>query len=524
MSQINISPVERIRQHATFKKDAVGAIYEGTNYTYADIYSEARHFATGLLDYGVQAGDRVAYMGVNSLNFMVVLLGCAWVGAVYVPLNFRLAAEEVANQLHDFEPKIVVVEPGHAAIFDSISHDISTHPLLVDNDAALAAYENAPEHWNSLSEFMAGTTRVEPVVLLEDDVAMLLYTSGTTGRPKGAVLTHGNLWWNAVNVDSVVDTRSTDVNLAVAPLFHIGGLNAFTLRAFTSGATTIIRRSVDAEQTVKDLVDYKVTTMFAVPAMLAALTRVPGFASADLSNLRSTVAAGAPVPTALISEFLGRGIAIQQAWGLTETAPFATYLPAALTRTKNGSAGIPMPFTQVKLVDTASGEDVTVADLRGELWVKGPNVIREYWRNEKANADAFVRGWFRTGDIGYLDDDGFLFIVDRLKDMIITGGENVYPAEVERVLSGHPALADNAVIGVADEKWGESVTAVVVMAGAGDLTLQDVRDFVALHLARYKLPTRLHIVESMPRNGAGKLDKLAIRRLVAELTPEANHV
>lgn len=520
MSQINISPVERIRQHATFKKDAVAAVYEGNNYSYADVYAQARHFAAGLLDCGVQQGDRVAYMGVNSLNFMVVLLGCAWVGAVYVPLNFRLAAAEVSIQLHDFEPKVIVVEPGHAAVFDSISHDISTYPLLVDNDVALPQYENPPAHWNSLSGFMAGTTTVEPVVLLEDDVAMLLYTSGTTGRPKGAVLTHGNLWWNAVNVDSVVDTRSTDVNLAVAPLFHIGGLNAFTIRAFTSGATTIIRRSVDAEQTVKDLVNFKVTTMFAVPAMLAALTRVPGFDSADLSNLRSTVAAGAPVPTALISEYLKRGIFIQQAWGLTETAPFATYLPAALTSAKNGSAGIPMPYTQVKLVDTTSGEDVTVADLRGELWVKGPNVIREYWRNEKANTDAFIRGWFRTGDIGYLDHDGFLYIVDRLKDMIITGGENVYPAEVERALAGHPALADSAVVGVADEKWGESVTAVVVLASADQLTLEDIRDFVALHLARYKLPTRLHIVETIPRNGAGKLDKVAIRALVAELTRE----
>lgn len=251
--QVNISPVERIRQHATYKADTVAAIYEGKNYTYADLYEAARKFAAGLLDLGVRPGDRIAYLGFNSYNFMAQMLGSFWVGAVFVPLNFRLAAAEVQGLLIDFEPKVVVVEPGHAAVFDSIASDISTYALLVDNDQALPQYENPGNHWNSLTEFTNGTTDVEPVELIDDDLAMLLYTSGTTGKPKGAMLTHGNVWWNSVNVDSVVDTRANDVNLAVAPLFHIGGLNAFTLRTFTRGGTTIIRRAFDPEQAVNEI-------------------------------------------------------------------------------------------------------------------------------------------------------------------------------------------------------------------------------------------------------------------------------
>lgn len=519
--QVNVSPVERIRQHASFKKDVVAVIYEGRTYTYPELYAQARSFAAGLITQGVTAGDRVAYIGFNSLNFMVSLLGAAWVGAVFVPLNFRLAAAEVQLQLIDFEPKVVVCEPGHAAVFDSIASNISTHALLVDNDAALPAYENPGAHWNLLSTFMNSSTDVPPAPLMQDDLAMLLYTSGTTGRPKGAMLTHGNVWWNAVNVDSVVDTRSNDVNLAVAPLFHIGGLNAFTLRTFTRGGTTIIRRAFDAEQSVKDLVDYKVTQMFAVPAMFQSMVRVPAFAAADLSAFRAALAAGAPVPPSLIEEYAKYGVMLQQAWGLTETSPFATFLPAALTLIKTGSAGTPMPFTELKLVDTTTGEDVIEPDLRGELWVKGPNVIREYWRNEKANADSFVQGWFRTGDIGYLDEDGYMFIVDRLKDMIITGGENVYPAEVERVLAAHANITDSAVVGTPHEKWGEAVTAVVSVKPETELTLEVLRDFVALELARYKLPSRLFIVETVPRNGSGKLDKVAIRALIEGMEPVA---
>ena len=355
------------------------------------------------------------------------------------------------------------------------------------------------------------------MTLDNDDLAALLYTSGTTGRAKGVMLTHGNVWWNSVNVDTVVDTRVDDVYLAVAPLYHIGGLNTFTLRALTRGSTTLIRRSFDPAQTLKDLVEYRVNGWFAVAAMLAAIERQPDFADADLSDLRSTIAAGAPVPPALIARFAEKGVLLQQAWGLTETAPFSTYLEAAKTQAKLGSAGIPMPFTEVIVVDVSTLAPITEAGSSGELWVRGPNVAAGYWNNPTATEAAFTTdGWFRTGDIGFLDPDGYLFIVDRLKDMIISGGENVYPAEVENALNVDLRIADVAVVGAEDERWGEVVVAVVVPATGAALTLDDVRDVAGQQLARYKLPTRMLLVEALPRNASGKLEKPAIRRMVAE--------
>jgi len=349
-----------------------------------------------------------------------------------------------------------------------------------------------------------------------DDPAALLFTSGTTGLPKGVVLTHGNIWWNSVNVDSRLDARRGDVTYASAPLFHVGALNSFALRMVVRGGTLVIRRTFDPVQFLADLVDFKVNTMFVVPSMLRALQRVPGLWDADLSALRSVVVAGAPVPPSQIREFAEHGVLLQQAWGLTETAPFATHLPSEQTLAKIGSCGIPMPYTEVRVVDTTSGEpcDPGVA---GELVVRGPNVTSGYWENPEATEAAFDEdGWFHSGDIGYRDPDGYLYIVDRLKDMIISGGENVYPAEVERVLAGMPGVTDVAVVGTADEEWGETVVAVCSIIPGHDITVDEMREYAAADLARYKLPRLLRIVETVPRNASGKLDRVSIRRLLGE--------
>jgi fatty-acyl-CoA synthase len=319
-----------------------------------------------------------------------------------------------------------------------------------------------------------------------------------------------------VNVDSMVDTRSDDVNLAVAPLFHIGGLNALTLRTLLRGGTVVVRRAFDPAQCLDDLVHHRVTGLFAVPAMYAALAREPGFAEADLSALRSPIVAGAPVPPRLIHDWAERDVLLQQAWGLTETAPFATYLPAALTREKTGSAGAPMPYTEIRVVDPVTGEGIDEADTRGEICVRGPNVTPGYWNNPEATAAAFDdAGWFHSGDIAHRDKDGFYYIVDRLKDMIISGGENIYPAEVERVLTACPGVLEAAALGVPDPTWGETVLAVLTCAPGAEPTLEEVRAFAGRHLADYKLPTRLLLLDRLPRNASGKLAKAELRRMVA---------
>ncbi|MFF2027878.1 AMP-binding protein, partial [Streptomyces sp. NPDC058171] len=303
------------------------------------------------------------------------------------------------------------------------------------------------------------------------------------------------------------------VTYAAAPLFHVGALNSFVVRTIVRGGTVVIRRSFDPQQFLDDLVEHRVNSLFAVPAMLAGLSRVPGVFDADLSALRSVVVAGAPVPPSLIRLYAEHGIWLQQAWGLTETAPFATHLPVEYTLDKVGSAGIAMPYTEVRIVDTSSTLPVGPGTA-GEIVVRGANVTPGYWENSEATAAAFDEdGWFHSGDIGYLDADGYLFIIDRLKDMVITGGENVYPAEVERVLANMPGVTDVAVVGAPDEKWGEVVVAVVSPEENVTVTLDDVRDYATTELARYKLPQQLRIVDRVPRNASGKLEKLAIRQI-----------
>ncbi len=525
MVAVDISPAAAVHRRARYAPDATALVYEERRITAAELSGTVRRLAGGLAAGGVRRGDRIAYLGLNSATLLEALLAAAHLGAVFTPVNFRLAADEVRYILTDCGVHTVIVEEGHRALAESVLADLPARRLvLVDTDPACPAAGPAPAPWVPLSALLGpDSPGQDPVALHEGDLAMLMYTSGTTGRPKGVMLTHGNIWWNAVNVDSVVDTRPADVNLAVAPLFHIGGLNALTLRALLRGGTVVVRRVFDPARCLRDLAAHRVDSLFAVPAMFAALARTPGFAEADLTALRAVVVAGAPVPPQLIREYARHGVLLQQAWGLTETSPFATYLPAPLTEAKAGSAGAPMPYTEVCLIAPGSGVKVDEPGVRGELCVRGPNVTPGYWNNAAATREAFDEaGWFHTGDIAHRDADGYYYIVDRLKDMIISGGENVYPAEVERVLSEYPGVVEVAVVGVPDPRWGETVLAVVTREpGMAVPDVEQVRQFAARHLARYKLPTRLLVIDELPRNASGKLERRPLMRWVRQQVADA---
>jgi fatty-acyl-CoA synthase len=514
---VDISPAAAVRRRARYAPAATAIVYEGRDVTAAELDLTVRRLAAGLAARGVRRGDRIAYVGFNSLALIRTLLAAAHLGAVFVPVNFRLAADEVRYILADSGAHTLVAEEGHRALVESILPEVPARGrVLVDDDPACPVTAPPAEVWTPLSA-LAGTGEVDhpSVPLHDEDLAALMYTSGTTGRPKGVMLTHGNFWWNAVNVDSVVETHPHDVTLAVAPLFHIGGLNALTLRALVRGGTVVVRRAFDPARCLDDLVRYRVGTFFAVPAMFAALARTPGFAEADLSALRCPIVAGAPVPPQLIRDYAARGVLLQQAWGMTETAPFATYLPPELTLAKAGSAGAPMPYTEIRLVATDGGGEITKPETRGEICVRGPNVTTGYWNNPAATREAFDdAGWLHTGDIAHRDRDGYYYIVDRLKDLIISGGENVYPAEVERVLADCPGVLDVAVIGVPDTTWDETVVAVLCCEEGATPTLEEVRTLAARSLARYKLPTRVMLIDRLPRTASGKLAKQELRAWV----------
>lgn len=514
---VDVNPAAAVQRNASWNGAAVALRYPGVDLTYAELEDRTGRLAAVLASGGVGPGDRVAYVGLNSPAFLTTLLASLRIGAVFVPVNFRLAGPELQMVLERSGSVVLVSEAGHRDAVDAVRDAVAVKRfLLVDDDPEVPVDgENAV--WEPWSDALAAATPTDQVVPGRfDDPAILMFTSGTTGTPKGVVLTYGNIWWNSINVDTRLDARRGDVTYASAPLFHVGALNSFVVRTIVRGGTVVLRRTFDPAEFLSDLVEFRVNSIFVVPAMLAGLRRVPGVFDADLSQLRSIVVAGAPVPPSLIQEFAEHGIWLQQAWGLTETAPFATHLPVERTLDKVGSAGIPMPYTQVRVVDTMSNTPLA-AGVSGEIVVRGPNVTLGYWEDEEATAAAFdEQGWFHSGDIGYLDDDGYLFIVDRLKDMVISGGENVYPAEVERVLANMPGVTDVAVVGAPDEKWGEVVVAVVSLDDETSMTLDDVRDFAAAQLARYKLPQRLRVIDRVPRNASGKLEKSAIRRFVED--------
>ncbi len=340
---------------------------------------------------------------------------------------------------------------------------------------------------------------------------LLIYTSGTTGRPKGALLTHANCFWTNLALDRTADITGADVVLQVLPQFHVGGWNVQPLLAWWKGATVVLERSFDPGRALRLLQDKRVTTMMGVPATYLFLAQQPGFDDADLSSLRQAVVGGAPMPEALLRRWQRRGVAIVQGYGLTEAAPNVLCLPAEDAVRKLGHAGRPYPHVEVALADPATGALVDGPG-EGELVVRGPNVFAGYWRDDPATAAAVRDGWLRTGDVAERDAEGFYRICDRLKDMYISGGENVYPAEVETVLHEHPSVADVAVIGVPDERWGEAGMAVVVLRPGAVTTPDELLAHCRDRLARFKVPRQVRVIDALPRSGVDKVLKAELRR------------
>jgi fatty-acyl-CoA synthase len=482
-------------RRALISPDRVALVFGDRSITYAELHDRVARLADRLRVVGIGPGDRVGYLGPNHPAFVETMFATYAVGGIFVPLNFRLTASEIDYQLADSGAKLLVHGPECAATVEATA----TAVIRVSH----AAYEQMVSD---------GEPVANDVAVSLDDPACILYTSGTTGRPKGAVLTHGNVIWNTYNVLVCVDVAGDTVTLTSAPLFHVAALNQCLLPTFVKGGCSVLMPSWDVGKCFDLIERHRVTWMFGVTTMFAGLAQSPRFASADLSSVRNMMVGGAAVPSALTRTYLERGLTFCQGYGMTETAPGATFLEAPESAAHVGSAGVPVMFADVRCVQpdltpVAVGEP-------GEVQVRGPNVSPGYWRDPRATAQAFTPdGWLRTGDIAVLDADGHYFIVDRLKDMFVSGGENVYPAEVEAAIFEHPAVLEAAVIGVPDEKWGEVGRAFVVIAADATLTLPDLSDFLTARLARYKIPKYLDVVESLPRTGSNKVQKAPLRKL-----------
>ncbi|MEA2169183.1 MAG: fatty-acyl-CoA synthase, partial [Solirubrobacteraceae bacterium] len=442
----------------------------------------------------------------NQPQILEGLFAAAACGAVYVPLNFRCAAAELAFMMTDAGVHTLIVDDAHRALIDGVRDDLPTVGQFIGVDGS-------GDGWRAYEEVIESSEPLRTLPLAaESECAVIMYTSGTTGRPKGAMLSHAGMWWNNVNFLTTMDMHYDDVSLIVAPLFHIGALNVITLATWIKGGQLVIHRAFDPAAALGAIAEHQVTTMFGVPSMFQFMAADPGFDAADVSSMRTCVCGGSPLPEGLIRTYLGRGIDFAQGYGLTEASPMLAFLTPEYALSKLGSTGRPPMFCEVAIKDP-EGNDITEPGVVGEICGRGPTIMLGYHGNPDATAAAIdTDGWLHTGDGGYADEDGFIYVSDRIKDMLISGGENIYPAEIESVLYDHVDIAEAAVIGVPDDQWGEAVCAVVALKdGAQVLTLEALRDFAGGHLARYKLPKRLETVDALPRNPTGKVLKAELR-------------
>ncbi|HCB33966.1 MAG TPA: hypothetical protein DEP66_02555 [Acidimicrobiaceae bacterium] len=488
--------------------DAPAVEFESHAWTYAQFATRVAATAVALAERGVVEGDRVAWLGPNRPTALELLLACSRLGAILLPLNSRLAVPEHAWILDDAEPRLLLCDEefaGHAA-------------------AAAAACGRAAEcETVPPVEPLGGATAPAPRAGTPGHAVLLAYTSGTTGRPKGAVLTQSALLANAVNSTHAHDLTRHDRVLTVIPLFHVGGLNIQTVPALLGGAAVLIHRAFDPGLFLDDVARWQPTWTVLVPAALSAVSAHPGFDEADLTSLRGVMTGSSPVPAAATKPFTERGVGVGEIYGATETAPICVHRRADEATDRPGTCGKPSTLCEVRLVptagSTAGGAAPTAAGAPAEIWVRGPSVMREYWRNPAATAAALVDGWYRTGDLAHADADGWLYLDDRLTDLVVSGGENVYPAEIEEQLADCGLLAEAAVIGRPDDRWGEVPIVIAVAAdGSAAGTAEEsaaVLDHLRGRLARFKIPAEVLWTDALPRTALGKVRKAVLRERFA---------
>jgi len=452
------------RARVTPDKLALICVETGARLTYAELNAGAERAAAILSSKGIEAGDRFGILAYNSVEYLELFFAAGKIGAIVVPLSTRATLHELTAIARDSGMKWLYRGEGFPDV-----------PL-------------------------------EPGPKTSEDIYCLLYTSGTTGKPKGVMIPRRQLYWNGYNTAINWDLRADDVSPIFTPLYHAGGIAAFTIPIFTAGGTMVLHKSFDASQVWRTIERERCTVVLGVPTIWKMLMDAPEFATAKLDRVRWFISGGAPLPTYVAEAYARRGVPMKQGYGMTEVGVNCFTMTVEESVTKRGSIGRPLMFTEVRVVD-ADGRDVKNGEI-GEMWIRGPHVAKGYWNDDEATRAAFRDdGFLRTGDLARRDDDGFFTIAGRAKDMFISGGVNVYPAEIEAELVAHPRVADAAVVAVPDERWGEVGVAFVV----GDATEDDLSSYLSLRIAKFKLPRKFVFVDALPRTPYGKVEKAKLR-------------
>ena len=496
-----------IERNAAFAPDKPAIHFEGTALTYAAFAARIAQAAHALqTELGVGRGDRVAILSLNRPDYLVLLYACARLGAMLVPLNWRLAVAEQSFILSDANVKALALEKAFAAILPAIEENLP--------EAAPVGLDFAPPNgiaFEALLQQGSDDTRIADADL--SCPLLIVYTSGTTGRPKGAVLRQEALLWNGVMSQHMHSLASNDHVLTVLPFFHVGGLNIQTTPALHHGATVTIHARFTPDAALAAFERDRPTLTVLVPATIQAVSDHPAWAKTDLSSLKAITTGSTIVPPYLIERFVARGVPVLQVYGSTETCPIAIYTRLGGDLSREGSTGLPGLCCEAAVIDDAG--NTLPPETPGEIVVRGRSVFCEYWRNEKATRAALQDGWYRTGDVGLRDADGYFWVQDRKKNMIISGGENVYPAEIERVLLEHPDVGECGVIGRPDPRWDEVPIAYVIRREGSEIGTDDLKAHIQSQLARFKVPREIVFVDDLPRTALGKVQHFMLKQLDA---------
>ena len=473
--------------------------------SYRALNGRVNRLARSLQTLGLRQGDRISVLAYNGLEYVETIFAAAKLGLILVPLNWRLAPAELAFILSDSTTETLLFDSEFAKTAETLRGQTPLRRFVAFGEKEIpgaTAYEKALS-----SEEDGEPTPDGPVDL--DRPHIIMYTAGTTGRPKGAVLSQGASFWNAVNMSLCVDLTSRDRTLTVLPMFHIGGIGLYTLPTLFQGGTVVIQRTFDPKMTIRLIKEERIDVFFGVPAIFLFLIQDPAFKSGGMARLRSVMSGGAPLPVSLVHQYKEAGIILQQGFGMSEAAPGIAALDRDRAVAKAGSIGRALFSMEVRVVDSQNRD--LPPNREGELLIRGPNVMQKYWNRPEATAEAFTDGWLHTGDLARMDEEGDLYIVDRKKDMFISGGENIYPAEVENVIYELSQVGEAAVIGVKDPKWGEVGRAIVVLKAGQKLTEAEILDYLKGKLAKFKVPRSVVFVDQLPRNAAGKVLKNILR-------------
>jgi fatty-acyl-CoA synthase len=492
-----------LKKWAEYTPDRMFLREHNTNvqWTYYDFNNRTNNLAIYMLnELKIKRGDRIAVYSKNRAEYVLLLFACIKIGAVLVPLNFRLTPRELDVLISDAEPVLFLFEK-----------EFEKQILNIDSLKKVKFKRNIVDLSPSLFDTIANADFTPDCLFTEDDPVMILYTAGTTGLSKGVIINHRMLFWNAINTGLRLDLNSNDHTQSFAPFFHTGGWNVLFTPFVLHGASHTLLTGFDADLILQLMEKEKTSILFGVPTMLQMMSDSPYFENVDLSSVRYAIVGGAPMPIPLINKWHEKGIFIRQGYGLTEVGPNCFSLHQDDAIRKRGSIGFPNFYIEAKIMNDKN-EECKFNEV-GELWMRSPVVTPGYWRNDKETAESISEGWFKTGDLMRKDEDNYFYVVDRKKNMFISGGENVYPAEIEKFLYTNSKIKEVAVIGIPDDKWGEVGKAYIVLNENENISEKEILDFCRGNLAKYKIPKSVEFLKELPKNDAGKINKIELLRV-----------